>query len=458
MKLYNTLTRTKQDFIPIRAKQVGVYACGPTVYWFAHIGNMRAFLFADLLCRALRANGFDVKQVMNITDVGHLTGDTDEGEDKMIVAMQREGKTAYEIAKFYTQAFFSDIDRLNITHASYYPRATEHIAEQIEMIQTLEQNGFTYQTSDGMYFDTSLLEDYGKLSGQKSSEKKAGVRVSVGEKKNVTDFALWKFSPSTGSGSKREMEWPSPWGMGFPGWHIECSAMSKKYLGVPFDIHTGGIDHIAVHHENEIAQTQGAEGKLEANYWMHNEFITVDGGKMSKSLGNIYTIDDLVSKGFDPLAFRYLCLQAHYRSKLNFTFEALEGAQNALRRLQNIVRIWDEPKIGCREFEQRFAEAMNDDLNTPEALAIVWQLIDFDAPTSAKAKTLLQFDSILGLNLDKYIGHAIEIPETVLQLVVEREQARSEKEWKRSDELREEIAVLGFVVEDTAEGTKVREM
>ncbi|OGL63386.1 cysteine--tRNA ligase [Candidatus Uhrbacteria bacterium RIFCSPHIGHO2_02_FULL_47_44] len=469
MQLYNTLTRSKQEFNPIQNKRVGVYSCGPTVYWFAHIGNMRAFLFADLLCRALRMNGYAVEQIMNITDVGHLTDDADEGEDKMMVAMKREGKTAYDIAEFYAQAFFKDLEALNITPASRYPRATEHIAEQIEMIEALEKNGFTYQTSDGIYFDTSKLADYGRLSGQKLDEKQAGSRVDMGEKKNATDFALWKFSPTTGSGNtKRQMEWESPWGIGFPGWHIECSAMSKKYLGVPFDIHTGGIDHIAVHHENEIAQTEGAEGKLEANYWMHNEFITVDGGKMSKSLGNVYTIEQLVEKGFDPLAFRYLCLQAHYRSKLNFTWESLEAAQNALNRLRSTIREWDAPLApslfegegGGRgiALEARFSQAINDDLNTPEALSILWQLVDSDYPTSAKAESLLKFDQILGLHLDQFIGKSVEIPPEVQKLLDERAHARTEKNWSESDRLRTEIEERGFIVEDKPEGQNVREM
>jgi len=452
--LHNTLTRKKEEFIPIHPGKVGIYSCGPTVYWFAHIGNMRAFLFADLLCRTLRFNGLEVKQVMNITDVGHLTGDLDDGEDKMIVAMKREGKSAAEIAEFYTQAFFADVDRLNIVRADVYPRATQHIAEQIEMVQQLEKNGFTYQTSDGIYFDTAKLADYGKLSGQKAEDKKAGMRVEMGEKRNATDFALWKFSPTD---VKRDMEWPSPWGVGFPGWHIECSAMSKKYLGVPFDIHTGGIDHIAVHHENELAQTEGAEGKLEANYWMHNDFITVDGGKMSKSLGNLFTIDDLMAKGYDPLVFRYLCLQAHYRSKLNFTFEGLDAAKNALNRLQQTVREWDSPSGDCEELEQKFLEAISDDLNTSEALAVVWQLVESDHLTSAKAKTLLKFDQVLGLNLNLFVGRAIEIPDAVQQLVKERETARAEKNWKQSDELRDEIASLGFIVEDAANGTIVKQ-
>jgi cysteinyl-tRNA synthetase len=479
MLLYNTLSRSKQEFTPIAPGRVGVYSCGPTVYWFAHIGNMRAFLFADVLCRALRFNGYTVEQVMNITDVGHLTDDASEGEDKMIVAMKREGKTAYEIAEFYAQAFFADLLKLNITPATRYPRATQHIADQVIMIVQLQNKGFTYKTSDGIYFDTSKLPNYGRLSGQKAEEKQAGARVGIGDKKNATDFALWKFSHEIDAqlltithpssllySSKRLMEWPSPWGIGFPGWHIECSAMSKKYLGVPFDIHTGGIDHIAVHHENEIAQTEGAEGKLEANYWMHNEFITVDGGKMSKSIGNVYTISDLVEKGFDPLAFRYLCLQAHYRTKLNFTFESLEGAQNALNRLRQLVRDWEVPalKLGdlekqeMGEYEQRFTQTINDDLNTPEALAVLWDLVDSDEPTSIKAEIILKFDQVFGLQLEKFVAIQTDVPEDVQRLLHERANARTEKNWTESDRLRKEIEALGFIVEDKPDGQKVREM
>lgn len=455
MRLYNTLTRKKEEFQPLSAKQVGVYACGPTVYWFAHIGNMRAFLFADLLNRTLRSQGFNVQLIMNITDVGHLTDDADEGEDKMFLAMRREGKTAYEIAEFYTQAFFNDLTLLNIKPADQYPKATDHISEQIEMIQEIERNGFTYTTSDGVYFDTAKLPSYGILSGQKSEDKQAGARVDMKEKKSATDFALWKFSPAEG---KREMEWESPWGKGFPGWHIECSAMSKKYLGFPFDIHTGGVDHIAVHHENELAQSVGCCGVYEARFWMHSEFLTIDGGKMSKSLGNLYTLQDLVEKQINPLAFRYLVLGAHYRTKLNFTWDALEAAQNALHRLQDLVRDWDAPATGSDVYEQSFNETMSDDLNSPEALAVVWKMVeDQTIPTSTKAQSLLNFDEVLGLGLDKFVNKRLQIPEEVRVLLTERDQARTAKDWPASDRLRMEIEARGYVVEDAAGGTKVKQ-
>lgn len=467
ISLYNTLTKKEEEFQPISPNKVGMYTCGPTVYWFAHIGNFRAFLFSDILRRVFEYNGLDVKLIMNITDVGHLTDDADEGEDKILVAMRREGKTAYEISDFYTQAFMKDLKRLNIKPAESYPKATDHIEDQIKMIQAIEKNGFTYQTSDGIYFDTSKLPEYGILSGQKAEEKQAGARVEMKEKRNVTDFALWKFSPnqgpSTSSGHKspnrRLMEWSSPWGKGFPGWHIECSAMSVKYLGMPFDVHTGGIDHIPVHHENELAQSLGCCGEYHARFWLHSDFLTVDGGKMSKSLGNLFTLDDLIAKGFDPIAYRYFILSAHYRTRINFTWEALEAAQNALRRLRQIVREWENPEIGCAEYEQRFLDAINQDINTPQALAVMWQMVeDEKMPTSARAQSLLKFDRVLGLGLEKYIGKKLEISDEVLDLLQDREQAREEKNWHESDRLRDEIKQKGFIVEDTAKGQKISEI
>ncbi len=454
LHLYNSLTRKKEEFSPLKNDSVRVYACGPTVYWFAHIGNMRAFLFADLLRRTLTYNDFSVQFVMNITDVGHLTDDADEGEDKMLVALKREGKTAYEIAEAYTQAFLEDSGQLNILSANVYPRATEHIQEQIEMIQAIERNGFAYRTSDGIYFDTSKLPQYGVLSGQKAEEKKAGARVEMKEKKNPTDFALWKFSPE---GEKREMEWESPWGKGFPGWHIECSAMSKKYLEFPFDIHTGGVDHIPVHHENEIAQSVGCCGVNEARFWMHSEFLTVNGGKMSKSLGNLYILRDLIGEGFDPLSYRYLVLGAHYRSTLNFTWDALRAAQNAWFRLQDLVREWEKPSEVSDAYNKRFLNAINDDLNTPQALAVLWELVEDEAVSTAmKAATLLKFDAVLGFGLDRFVAVPLAVPETVRELVLKRESDRMQKNWEESDRLRAEIEDLGYLIEDTEKGTKIR--
>jgi len=454
IKLYNTLSRKKETLKPINKGKVGVYSCGPTVYYFAHIGNHVSFVFADVLHRVLEHAELKVEHVMNITDVGHLTSDADEGEDKMIVAMKREGKSAWEIAEFYTEAFLKDSDRLNIIRPKIV-KATDHIEEQIEMVKQLETNGFTYKTSDGIYFDTSKLKNYGQLSKQKAEDKKAGARVDLGEKQNPTDFAVWKFSPE---GEKRDMEWESPWGKGFPGWHLECSAMSTKYLGIPFDIHTGGIDHIAVHHENELAQSEGASGKLQANVWMHNAFITVDDTKMSKSLNNIYTLDDLIEKGYEPLAYRYLLLGAHYRKGLNFTWEALEGAQNALNNLRDLARELDKPSKAPKEFEDRFHAAISNDLDMPGALASVWDMMnDKDLADSEKAAGLLEFDRVLGLDLDKVVAKPLKVPAKVKKLVADREKVRADKDWKASDELRDKIEEAGFTVEDTADGSKLRE-
>lgn len=457
LQLYNTLSRELESFKPITPGKAGVYSCGPTVYGFAHIGNLRSFLFADVLRRVLEVNGLDVKQIMNITDVGHLTDDADAGEDKMLVAMRREGRSAYEIAEFYTEQFFNDAAELNLKPAHEFPRATKHIDEQIKMIQDLEKNRYTYTTSDGVYFDTSKLESYGKLSGQSADEKQAGARVDMGEKRSATDFALWKFAPK---GVNREMNWESPWGDGFPGWHIECSAMSVKYLDAPFDIHTGGADHIAVHHENELAQTEGALGKRQANIWMHGEFLMVDGGKMSKSLGNLYTLQEIKDKGLHPLSFRYLNLGSHYRSKLNFTWGSIEGAENALRKLWGIMRNWDKAgSEGVTKYEERMLGALNQDLNTAKALAELWKMVDDDSiSTDKKAKTALWLDEVLGLSFNEYIATPLNIPSEVQDLLDKREEARANKDFEASDRIRDEISELGFVVEDTPKGQLLSEI
>lgn len=456
MQLYNTLTRRKEVLKSIRRKKVGVYVCGPTVYDYAHVGNLRSFLFADVLRRTLEFVGYKVKQVMNITDVGHLVNDADSGEDKLEVAKKREGKTAWDVAKFYTDAFLQDAAKLNLKKPYKMPRATNHIKEQIALVRKLEKKGYTYRTSDGIYFDTLKLSDYGKLTRQKSEEKKAGARVEMGEKKYATDFALWKFSPKN---ARRDMEWNSPWGKGFPGWHTECSAMSKKYLGQPFDIHTGGVDHMAVHHTNEIAQSEAAYNKTLAHIWMHGEFLLVNEGRMGKSEGNLLTVADLEKKHFHPLAYRYFVLGAHYRSKLNFTLEALQAAQNALFGLYDLVRDWDEPSGIAKEWEKRFQTALEDDLNTPVALAVLWELIKSeDEPSAAKAKTLLRFDEVLGLDLARYVAKPLKVPESVMDLITQREKARESKNWKSADELRNKIEHAGFEVEDTPQGPRVREL
>jgi cysteinyl-tRNA synthetase len=385
-----------------------------------------------------------------------LVGDGSVGEDKLQVSSKKYGKTAWEIAAEYTKLFVDDTARLNILPPDVMPKATDHISEQIEMIQALEKNGHTYKAADGIYFDVSTLPDYGKLSGQKMEDKEGGARVDIGDKKNAADFALWKFCPE--GEEKRHMEWLSPWGVGFPGWHIECSAMSEKYLGVPFDIHTGGIDHIAVHHENEIAQTAGARGKLEANYWLHNEFLLVDGGKMSKSLGNTYSLDDLEAKGFSPLAFRYFVLGAHYKTPQNFTFDALKAAEQALNNLVDEVRGLDKPGSVNEGYKERFLGAINDDLNTANALAVLWELVkDTAIPSAEKAATILFFDEVFGLRLKEVVATPLVVPVGVMDMLDDRAKARALKDFKKSDEIRGEILLNGFIVEDTKDGQRLRE-
>lgn len=451
LKLWNTQGRELQEFKPISGKKVGIYTCGPTVYNPAHIGNLRAYLFEDVLVRTLIFLGYDVRRVMNITDVGHLVGDGDVGEDKMEREAARQGKSIWDIAKMYEERFVQDLHRLNILvpEGELRPHATAYIPEQIALIKILEEKGYTYRISDGIYFDTSKFKDYGKLSGQKLEDKEAGARVEANpEKRHHTDFALWKFAAP---GEKRQMEWESPWGVGFPGWHIECSAMAEKLLGQPFDIHASSVDHIPVHHENEIAQSEAAYEKPLAHYWMHGEFLLIDGGRMGKSLGNAYTLDDIIAKGFDPLAYRFFCLGAHYRSKLNFTWEGLEGAQNALRKLQAFARNLppvSKTAIGLTEFQS----ALEEDLNTPKALAVMWDFLKSAIPAQEKADVLADMDRVLGLGLAEIIGKPMEIPADVVALAEERQLARQNKDWKKSDELRDAIKEKGWTVEDVKDG------
>ncbi|MFA4955201.1 MAG: cysteine--tRNA ligase [Patescibacteria group bacterium] len=453
-KLHNTLTRQIEEFKPLKAGEVGMYTCGPTVYWDAHIGNFRTYVFEDVLQRVLELEGYAVKRVQNITDVGHLTSDEDEGEDKMEKGAAREGLSVWDIAEKYTQRFLDDAAALNIKipPKPFLCRATDHIQEQIDLIKTLEEKGFTYKTSDGIYFDTSKYPDYGKLSGQKSAEKSEGARVAANpEKRNKTDFALWKLSTQN---KKRLMEWDSPWGVGFPGWHVECSAMARKYLGQPFDIHCGGVDHIPVHHENEIAQSEAAYGVKLANYWLHGEFLLMDNQKMSKSLENISTLQDLVAKGFEPLDLRYFYLGAHYRQKQNFTLEALAAAQSALRKLRNFARGLEKPRSVLVDVEAEFLSALHEDLNIPKALAVVWKLVDGDYPSADKAATLLWMDKTLGLSLDKYVAQPIEVPDGIKALLEERRAAREGKDWKTADEVRQKIEDRGWTVEDDKDGQR----
>ncbi len=458
LKLYNTRTRTLEEFRPLDDKQVGLYTCGPTVYSTAHIGNLRTYIFEDVLRRTLELNGYTVKHVMNVTDVGHLTDDADMGRDKIEEQAKREKKSALDIARLHEQEFFADLKKLNIELPTVILRATETIDLQIGLIKKLEAQGVTYQISDGIYFDTSKFPRYGQLSGQKSSEKKAGARVEVNsEKRNPTDFALWKFSQPE---DQRQMEWPSPWGVGFPGWHIECSAMSMKELGEQFDIHTGGVDHIAVHHENEIAQSETATGKHPfVNVWMHGEFLKLPGKRMGKSEGNKITLQEVIEKGIHPLAFRYLTLQTHYRKPLSFTWESLQAAQTGLHRLWSwVTQAQGEAKIGCAEYEQRFTAALNDDLNSAESLAVLNELLAADYPDSAKLQSIQVFDRVLGLDLDPHAAKQHVTPTgTGLETMLEDyEVARREKRFVDSDKIREKFDELGVIVEDTPKGSRLR--
>ncbi|MBI5148166.1 cysteine--tRNA ligase [Candidatus Pacearchaeota archaeon] len=464
IKLYNTLTRKKETFKPIKAGKVGLYSCGPTVYNYAHIGNLRTYIFNDILKRILLYNGYDVKHVMNITDVGHLTSDEDEGEDKVEMEAKKEHKTAIEIAKFYSRAFQSDIEQLNILPPSIWCKATEHIAEQITLIQQLEKKGYTYKTADGIYFDTSKFKNYGKFAKLKIKQLKAGARIKIGEKKSKTDFALWKFSFPE---QKRQMEWQSPWGKGFPGWHLECSAMSMRYLGEHFDIHTGGIDHIPVHHENEIAQSEVATGKKFVNYWIHANFLVMsDEGKMSKSAGEFLRLQTLIEKNYSPLDYRYFCLTAHYRSELLFSWQNLDAAKAAFSNMKNkVLEVKQNLEVtGTRtekikKKKEEFKKIINDDLNMPAALAFFWNILkNEELKNNEKYALMLNFDHIFGLQLDKVKKEEIEIPEKIKQLAEKREQARKSKDFKLADELREKIKKQGFWIDDTEQGYEIKKI
>ena len=454
LKLYNTLSKQKEVFKPINDDKVRMYSCGPTVYYYAHIGNLRTYLFMDNLRRVLKYNGYNLLHAMNITDVGHLVSDADEGEDKMAVAAKRENKDPYEIAEFYTNRFMGDLQKLNIGKPEIICKATEHIKEMEEYVLQIIKNGYTYETENTIYFDTSKLDKYGLLSNIKVEEQKAGARVDFDkEKKNVTDFALWIKAPEN-----HIMKWDTFWGKCYPGWHIECSAMGRKYLGDHFDIHTGGIDHIPIHHENEIAQSKGCTGKIPANFWMHSEFLLIDGGKMSKSLNNVYTISDLEAKGFSAMDYRMFNFTSHYRNKLNFTWDSLESAKIALNRLkegyqkheEGIEQVSDEKIEG---YKQKFNEAINDDLNMPLAMSVVWEVIKENNKSKQYAELLRKFDEVLGLEINKKVE--IELPEEVKKLVEERKLARLNKDWAKSDELRDKIDQMGYSVKDTKDGLEI---
>jgi cysteinyl-tRNA synthetase len=453
LEIYNTLTKKKEEFKPINNSEVGLYSCGPTVYWYQHIGNLRTYVFSDILKRVLKFNDFKVKHVINVTDVGHLTSDQDSGEDKIEKAAVKEGKSAKEIAKYYFDLFVTDLKKLNILEPDIWSWATEHIKEQINLVKILEKKGYTYKTSDGIYFDTSKFSDYGNFANLNIEGLQEGKRVDLGEKKNKTDFALWKFSEEPG---KRQQEWDSPWGRGFPGWHIECSAMSSKYLGKQFDIHTGGIDHIPIHHTNEIAQSECAFGvKPWVKYWMHGAFLELKSGKMSKSGGKIWTISDLEKKGFSSLDYRYYCLLTSYRKRMIFSFEGLEAAKSAYERLKIIcAEIKDDQKLNEKYFEE-FKEKINDDLNMPEAIQVLWKLVR-DEKAEGKYKTIKKMDEIFGLKLLE--KDEIKIPQEIQNLLKERKTARENKNFEKSDKLRNKIKKLGFEIKDTKEGVEVKKL
>ncbi len=458
MLVYNTLTNKKEELKTIHEGEVRMYSCGPTVYNFAHIGNLRTYVFMDLLRRALTLNGYKLLGVMNITDVGHLTSDADEGEDKMEKAAKQQKKSPLEIAAYYTSVFKDDVKQLNITLPEIVPNATDHIPEMIEFVQGLEEKGFAYETDDGIYFDIVKYGKYGVLSKLDLDEQMAGARVEVNDqKKHPADFAVWKKAPK-----EHLQQWESPWGMGYPGWHIECSAMGRKYLGDTFDIHTGGVDHIPVHHENEIAQSNALLGHPAVNYWMHGEFMMVDNGKMSKSLGNTYTVSDLKKNGIMPLTFRYFCLNAHYRNKINFTWDAIKASQKAYIRLLEAVTAnknadSDESLKGmCEEAYNAFKEAVSDDLNVPKGLGILWNLLRSGKQGKEIYETAIKMDAVLGLDLEKgYVPMEVEndIPQELLDKLAERTQARKEKNWALSDKLRDEINAAGYDIKDSPEGS-----
>ena len=456
MKIYffNTLTKKKEEFIPIDEKEVRIYSCGPTVYKDATIGNLRTNIFQDVLRRVLKYNGYNIKHAMNITDVGHLVSDGDEGEDKMLKSAKEMKKSPSEIANYYTKLFFQDLEKLNIETPEIICKATEHIDLMIEYVKKLIKNGYAYETSTAIYFDVSKLNEYGILSGIKLDEQKAGARVDIDkEKRNSYDFALWIKAPEN-----HLMKWESPWGLSYPGWHIECSAMGQHYLGEVFDIHTGGIDLIPTHHENEIAQSKGACGKIPAKFWIHGEYLLINGGKMSKSLGNVYLLKDIENKGYDPLVYRLFTYSSSYRTKINFTWDIIESMSTALEKLRQSYQrhLEGNDNVSNEEienYEEAFHKAINDDLNMPLALSIVWDVAKNSKKSSKFAKLLKRFDTVLALKIDAQIkDKKQEIPQEIIDLAEQRKAARSNKDWLKSDELREVILKKGYNIKDTKDG------
>lgn len=455
---YNTLTKQKEIFKPENGNEVRMYSCGPTVYKDATIGNMRTNIFQDVLRRVLKYNGYKLKHVMNITDVGHLVSDADEGEDKMIKSAKEMHKDPKEIAEYYTKLFFEDLKALNIETPEIVCKATDHIKEMIEYVKRLIDNGYAYETSTAIYFDVSKLDKYGILSGIDVRNQKAGARVEVDpEKRNPYDFAVWIKAPKN-----HLMKWESPWGLSYPGWHIECSAMGQKYLGETFDIHTGGIDLIPTHHENEIAQSKGAYGKIPARYWMHGEYLLINGGKMSKSLGNVYLLNDIIKRGYDPLVYRMFTYTGSYRNKINFTWEGIEANSKALIKLREGYQkhLNGGENVSCEiinEFEEKFHKAINDDLNIPLAMGIVWDAIKYEKKSPDIAKLLKRFDTILAIDIDrKTIQEENDVPKEIIELAEKRNQARINKDWAESDKLRDEILSKGYMIKDTKEGYEIK--
>lgn len=449
IKIYNSLTKRKEVFKSDEEGLVKMYSCGPTVYYYQHIGNMRAYIFMDSLRRMLKYNGYKIKGVMNITDVGHLTSDDDFGDDKMEKSAKRENKTPQEIAKFYTDIYFDDLKQLNVDIPENITPATQYIEQMIDFVKGLEEKGYTYKLDDGIYFDVKKFSGYGQLSN-KDLDKPGNARIEENPNKHHPfDFALWKFvSPN------HIMKWPSPWGVGCPGWHIECSAMGRTILGDKIDIHTGGIDHKTVHHEDEIAQNDALNGHRVVNNWMHNEFLLIDGGKMSKSLGNLYTISDLKQRGFEPLAFKYFCLNTHYSKKLNFTFEGLKASASGYKNLKNLLLehkngTEDFPKEKQEDYKNKFLEAINDDLNYPLAIGVLWTLLKTEPKSKKVYDLVLQFDNALGLDLkNAQPEETQEIPQQIKNLAEERLLARQNKDWAKSDELRDKLLELGYKIKD----------
>lgn len=464
LKFYNTLTKKKEEFKSIKKGKVSVYCCGPTVYWYQHIGNLRTYVNEDILRRILEHDGYKVTHIINVTDVGHLTSDTDEGEDKLMKALKREGlplteKAMLKLADKYFDEFKEDFKRLHILMPTKWTKATEHVKDMIDLIKKIEANGYTYKTSVGLIYDTSKFKDYTKLARLKIKDLEQGTRTEKdSERKNKTDFALWITNQPN-----HIMQWESPWGRGFPGWHIECCAMSIKYLGEQFDIHCGGKEHIPVHHTNEIAQAEAATGKKPwVNYWVHNEWLVLKDGKMSKSKGTFYRVADLITKGYDPLAYKYLCFTAHYRTPLTFSWDAIDAAKTAFNRLkEKVIEIKEnlESKPNKNSYKNDFFKAVNNDLNMPQAISVLWALLkDDELGNKEKYDLLLEFDQIFGFGIKDFKKEKISLDKDIEELIRKREEARKNKDFATADKIRDKLKEKGIILEDTKEGVKCKKV